>query len=115
MEETEFMNIGGKLKKLRLEMKKTLKEQSEFLGVSINTIYRWEKNITIPRKHNLAKLAEFYDKPLDGLLFGNVFKENMQSEALTECQLMEMFRKLSADNKYRVLGYMECLCVEKPM
>ena len=112
------MGIGERLKTLRLKMKKTLKEQSEALGVSINTIYRWEKNITVPRRQKLIELAEFYNQPLDWLIFGDTAEEtpqdekNVQTETTVERQLLEIFAKLSDSNKYRVLGYIERMGIE---
>ena len=108
------MSIGEKLKNLRLEMNKTLNEQSKALGVSINTIYRWENDITVPKKNNLVKLAEFYNKPIDRLFFGNAFEKPVQTEAEIEQRLLETFRKLPVNNKYRVLGYIDCMRAEVP-
>jgi transcriptional regulator with XRE-family HTH domain len=62
------MSIGEKLKNLRLNVKKTLKEQSELFNVSINSVYRWEHDLTVPRKSVLRKISEFYDVPLEWFL-----------------------------------------------
>ena len=113
------MSIGSKLKKLRLQMKNTLKEQSEIFNVSINSIYRWEHDLAVPRKSALKKMAGFYDVPLEWLLSEISVQENtkcdvciLNPESNAERLLLKMFRKLSDNLKYKILGYIERVCVE---
>jgi len=114
------MSIGGKLKNLRLKMKKTLKDESEIFDVSINTVYRWEHGLTIPRKSSLKKIAAYYNVSMDWLLDdsgaentkcdGRINTE--ESQNIAEQLLLRMFRKLSDNKKYKILGYIERICVE---
>jgi transcriptional regulator with XRE-family HTH domain len=113
------MNIGERLRELRIKMKKTLQEQSEICGVSANSIYRWEHGLAQPRKSSVRKLAEYYDVPLEWLLRGVFTAEDMEyggetpfAGGDTEQQLLKMFRKLSDNNKYKILGYIERIYVE---
>ena len=113
------MSVGQRLKKCRLKMKKTLKEQSEVLGVSMNSIYRWEHNLAMPRTMALKQLADMYEVPLEWLLHGRGMEQEperdtdaVQIENDVEQQLLSMYRKLSNNNKYRVLGYVERIYVE---
>ena len=62
------MSLGEKLKSLRIREKKTLKEQSEVFGVSLNTVYRWEHNLAVPRKSALIKMAVHYNVSIGWLL-----------------------------------------------
>ena len=101
------MTLGERLKNLRAEMKETLSEQSKSFSVSINTIYRWENDISVPRKSRLAELAAYYDRPLDWLLFGSAADKAAKTEATVEQQISEAVEKLSTGEKYRVLGYIE--------
>jgi hypothetical protein len=57
-------------------MKKTLKEESDIFNVSLNTIYRWEHDLNVPRKSVLSKIASYYDVPFSWLLQGNVVGED---------------------------------------
>ena len=62
------MTIGDKLRNLRIMSKKTLKEQSEIFGVSLNSVYRWEHGLTMPKRSVLKKMSEHYEVPLLWLL-----------------------------------------------
>ena len=112
------MSIGERLNDLRLKMKRTLKEQSEVLGVSLNTIYRWEHNLTVPRKSSLTKIASLYNVSLDWLINGNMPEESHKPLSIypeddAEHLLIRMFRELSDYNKYRTLGYIERIYIEE--
>ena len=111
------MTIGERLRLLRHRAKMTLKDQSALLHVSINTIYRWERDICVPRKTMLSRLAECYNVSAEFLLYG----DSMESE--TEHgddihpkdlghQLLRMFEKLSVSSKYDVLKYVGLKCIE---
>ena len=113
------MNLGDKLKSLRLNTKKTLKEQSDILGVSLNSVYRWEHNLAVPKKSMLAKIAEHYDIPINWLLQETGSEDHIEyannsarPETNLEAQLLKMFRSLSENNKYKVLGYIERIYIE---
>ena len=107
------MSIGERLKNLRVSAQKTLKEQSEIFGVSINSIYRWEHDLTTPRKSSFEKLAQFYEVPIGWLLTGSCADERMTAQdAEDEERLLRMYRRLSRNNKYKVLGYVERVYIE---
>jgi len=104
------MSLGDKLRSLRIKTRKTLYEQSRIIGVSMNSIYRWEHNLTVPRKPMLKTLAEHYRVPLDWLLSDSSAPSLVSED---EMDLLGMFRKLPDMNKYKVLGYVERMCVEE--
>jgi len=114
------MTIGTKLKNLRLKHKKTLKEQSARLGVSLNSVYRWEHDLATPRKSVLKRISEYYGVPLEWLLHESSennpmenASEAVQPESSIEWQLIKMFRNLTENNKYKILGYVERICIEE--
>lgn len=104
------MSLGEKLKSLRMKTKKTLTEQSRILKVSMNSIYRWEHDLSVPRKPILRKMAEYFGVPLDWLLLDGA-SASLVSEV--EHKLLGMFRKLPDNNRYKVLGYVEHMYVEE--
>ena len=113
------MKIGEKLKSLRLRMRKTLKEESEVLGVSLNSVYRWEHDLALPRKSMLKNIADYYKVDLEWLLQEDAAEENAEHagevfpfEYGPEQQLLKIFRKLSPNDQYKVLGYIERIYVE---
>ena len=112
------MSIGARLRTLRLKSKRTLKEQSELFGVSLNSVYRWEHDIASPKKTLLRRIAEFYEVPFEWLLYGKAPETVVEGVSFlsesnnTEKQLMRMFRSLSSNNRYKVLGYVERICIQ---
>ena len=114
------MNIGERLRNLRLNMKKTLKEESEIFSVSLNSVYRGEHNMSVPRKSVLKKIADYYDVPYKWLLHGGDAEGDttdcdvciLNPERNTEQKILKMLRKLSPNSRYKVLGYIERMCVE---
>lgn len=117
------MSTGEKLKYLRMRTKKTLKEQSEILGVSLNSVYRWEHDLTAPKKSTLKKIVELYGVSLEWLLHEsddddiidrmcNSSHSGARPDDNLEPQLLRMFRKLPENNKHKILGYIERMCLE---
>jgi len=104
------MSLGEKLRSLRLKTRKTLREQSRLLRVSMNSVYRWEHDLSIPRKPMLRIMADYYGVPLDWLLLEGA-SASLVSEV--ENNLLGMFRKLPDTNRYKVLGYVERMYVEE--
>jgi len=114
------MSIGEKLKKLRHNSKKTLREVSEAFGVSLNSVYRWEHDLCAPKKTVVRKIAQYYDVPYEWLTGGGIEDVNtkcddciLNPERSTEQKILKMLKKLSANSKYKILGYIERMCVEE--
>ena len=103
------MTLGEKLRSLRLKEKKTLKDMSTELGISLNSVYRWESNMVFPRKPMLKILAERYNVTVDYLL-----SENTETSLIDDIErdLLASFRRLPEKNKFRVIGYIERMCAE---
>ena len=112
------MTLGEKLKILRLKTKKTLREQSKTFNVSLNSVYRWERGLAKPRMLVLERMADFYDVPLSWLLSGSADDYDEYAYGIPhpgnglEQQLIQMFRKLPENKKYKILGYIERVYVE---
>ncbi|MCL1874186.1 MAG: helix-turn-helix domain-containing protein [Clostridiales bacterium] len=117
------MTLANRLRDLRLNARKTMQELSEGLEVSVNTIYRWEHNVSVPRKVNLAAIAGFYGVELDWLLSGRkginsmaedsqLYKNDLELENPLEEQLLAMYRMFSENSKHKILGYVERMCLE---
>jgi transcriptional regulator with XRE-family HTH domain len=76
----------------------------------MNSIYRWEHDLAVPRKATLKTMADYYAVPLDWLL-----SESAAASLVSDIEqkLLGMFRKLPESSKYKVLGYVERMCVEE--
>ena len=117
-------SLGKRLKKLRLSVKKTLEEEGKIFNVSLNTVYRWEHDLCVPRKSILMKIAVFYNVSYDWLVNGNIpeNKGNILSkcdncilnpETSAEQLILTMLKKLPVNDKYKIIGYIERMCEEE--
>ena len=114
------MNISEKLRRLRQKTKKTLKEASSLLDVSLNTVYRWEHNLSVPRKSVLKRIADYYGVPFEWLFQDSSGEGDMgfddgyilNPESDTDHKIMRMIRNLPERTKYRIMGYIESVCEE---
>ena len=113
------MSLGEKLKCLRLNNRRTLKEQSVKLGVSLNSVYRWEHDIVEPRQMMMKKIASLHETPMEWLLQDSDTEDFPVTGTDAVCvnqnlerQLLGFFRNLSTFNQYKVLGYVERLYTE---
>ena len=104
------MSLGLKLRSLRIKNNNTLVDQSRIWGVSMNSVYRWENDIAVPRKSTMQMIADYYDVPVDWLLADNTTASLVND---VELKLLSMFRQLSDTNQYKVIGYVERICVEE--
>jgi len=76
----------------------------------MNSVYRWEHNLAVPRKSMLKAMADYYAVPFDWLLTESTDSSTVSDN---EQKLLYMYRKLSDNNRYKVLGYVERMCVEE--
>lgn len=69
MESQEYaFDFGLRLTQLRKSKKLSQAEVARRIGVSKNTIYRYEHNLQEPTRENLAKLATAYNTTVDYLI-----------------------------------------------
>ena len=77
------MNLNEKLKTLRFESGMTQESVSEYLGVSSQTVSKWERGVLAPDIMLLPKIAILYHCSIDSLFsMESVWNENHQKEFL---------------------------------
>ncbi|MBQ8576335.1 MAG: helix-turn-helix transcriptional regulator [Clostridia bacterium] len=116
------MNIyfGENLKNLRLKRNLTQEKLADFLGVSFQTISKWERGDTYPDITLLPEIAGFFKVSVDELLGVSkaedeeeILKELEEYDNLTDTELkQELIYKLKKKfpNDFRILlRYMTCL------
>ena len=69
------MTTGEKLAMLRKKKGLTQEELSEILGVSRQSVSRWEMDLAFPETEKLIKLSRLYDCSIDFMLRGSFEKE----------------------------------------
>ncbi|MHA2894773.1 helix-turn-helix domain-containing protein [Bacillus fungorum] len=102
--------IGERILELRKERKLTQEKIGENIGVSKQTISKYEKGTKIPSRENIEKLADFFNVPTD-YLFGksdsSIKSSNNIKEIFESDELHWDGRKLSPDEIEGVKALLE--------
>jgi len=95
------MNIGTQLQKLRKEKGLSQEELAVIIGVSRQSVSKWEVDAAYPETDKLIKLANFYNVTIDRLL-----KPDDLVEPKHETEIIRMYREYHYEykSKTRVLG-----------
>ena len=91
------MTLGEKLSKLRKEYNYTQEQLADVLGVSRQSISKWESDIAYPETDKLIELGKLFDCSMDYLLKEDVIEKNgAQASGFTE-KVEEISRKVMTD------------------
>lgn len=74
------MTLGDKLSKKRKDNNYTQEQLADILGVSRQSISKWESNIAYPETDKLIRISELYNCSLDYLLKDTEEKERRESD-----------------------------------
>lgn len=78
------MQLGKRIKELRIENNLTQEELAEQLGVSFQAVSRWENDLTYPDITLLPILANMFDVTVDYLLDVDVMKKETEINEIIE-------------------------------
>lgn len=78
------MNLGNNLRVLRKSKNITQEELAEYIGVSPQTVSKWENNNNAPDLSMLPVLADFYKISIDELLQYDSIKQKEKMKSLSE-------------------------------
>lgn len=110
------MTMGEKLSLLRKKMKMTQDELAETLGVSRQSVSRWEVDVAFPETDKLIKLSKLFNCSIDFLLNESMeecfaYRESQHKVMIRECykfirECGYFFLATSVDNqpKLRPMG-----------
>ena len=91
------MTFGEKIAKQRKELNFTQEQLADILGVSRQSISKWESDIAYPETDKLIELGKLYDCSMDYLLKEDVIEKNgAQASGFTE-KVEEISRKVMTD------------------
>ena len=100
------MELGTNLKQLRKERNLTQEDLAECLGVSPQTVSKWENNLSMPDISCLPVLADYFGITVDALLMHNVNRKDDMKELGAEIHALvnagkqdEAYDKLKASMK----------------
>ncbi len=76
------MNLfGSQLQKLRSQRGISISVMSKAIGIDRSTIYRWERNLTSPKSHEIVMMvADFFHISPDYFFKNDDITEELQSE-----------------------------------
>jgi transcriptional regulator with XRE-family HTH domain len=78
------MTFGEKLSQLRKENNYTQEQFGELMGVSRQTVSKWESDIAYPETDKLVKIGELFGCSMDYLLKNDVTDKNSTSSENTD-------------------------------
>ena len=91
------MTLGEKLSKLRKESNYTQEQLADILGVSRQSISKWESDIAYPETDKLIALGKLFECSMDYLLKEEISeKTSVQTYGFTE-KVEEISRKVMTD------------------
>ena len=91
------MTLGEKIAKQRKELNYTQEQLADILGVSRQSISKWESDIAYPETDKLIELGKLFDCSMDYLLKEDVIEKNgAQASGFTE-KVEEISRKVMTD------------------
>ena len=91
------MTLGEKLSKLRKEYNYTQEQLADILGVSRQSISKWESDIAYPETDKLIELGKLFDCSMDYLLKEEITeKDGVQTSGFTE-KVEEIRRKVMTE------------------
>jgi transcriptional regulator with XRE-family HTH domain len=96
MKEKENMTLGEKIAKQRKELNYTQEQLADILGVSRQSISKWESDIAYPETEKLIELGKIFDCSMDYLL-----KEDIVEKRETQTSIFSEISKkaITPENK----------------
>lgn len=86
------MTTGEKLSLLRKKMKMTQDELAETLGVSRQSVSRWEVDVAFPETDKLIKLSKLFNCSIDFLLNESMEESSAYWESKPEVMIRECYK-----------------------
>lgn len=111
-----FMNLAKNLQVLRKNKKITQEEVAERLGVSRQSVSKWETGEGYPEMDKLLLLSDWFGVSVDELLRGDLQKEEYQEEPIKRnegfCKLINQFSVAIAIGVFLILlGVAGCVAL----
>ena len=106
------MTLGEKIARQRRELNYTQEQLADILGVSRQSISKWESDIAYPETDKLIELGKIFDCSLDYLLKEEITeKDGVQTSGFTE-KVEEIRRKvMTEENKGKAKKILKIICI----
>ncbi|MBR5295037.1 MAG: helix-turn-helix domain-containing protein [Clostridia bacterium] len=97
------MTLGEKIAKQRKELNYTQEQLADLLGVSRQSISKWESDLAYPETDKLIELGKLFDCSMDYLLKEEVVEKSGASAAGFTETIEEISRKVMTDKNKGIL------------
>ena len=106
------MTLGEKIARQRKELNYTQEQLADILGVSRQSISKWESDIAYPETDKLIELGKLFDCSMDYLLKEEVTEKiGAQTSGFTE-KVKEIRRKVMTEkNKGKAKKILKIICI----
>ena len=106
------MTLGEKIARQRKELNYTQEQLADILGVSRQSISKWESDIAYPETDKLIELGKLFDCSMDYLLKEEITeKDSVQTSGFTE-KVEEIRRKVMTEkNKGKAKKILKIICI----
>ncbi len=109
------MNIGEKIKKLRLERNISQAKLGEIIGVHEKHISRYERGISHPSAEILKKMAGFFEVSIDFLLKDDSSIHDNLNNSNNLLEYFEEANRLGEEDKHVIKGVLEAIIYKAKM
>ena len=106
------MTLGEKIARQRKELNYTQEQLADILGVSRQSISKWESDIAYPETDKLIELGKLFDCSMDYLLKEEITeKDGVQTLGFTE-KVEEIRRKVMTEkSKRKAKKILKIICI----
>ena len=106
------MTLGEKIARQRKELNYTQEQLADILGVSRQSISKWESDISYPETDKLIELGKLFDCSMDYLLKEEITeKAGVQTSGFTE-KVEEIRRKVMTEkSKGKAKKILKIICI----
>jgi len=107
------MTLGEKLANARKEKNITQEQLADYLGVSRQSISKWESDIAYPETEKLVRISELFDCSLDYLLKENVTEKENKSDKDNAQNPDTASQKVEAENAQKTAAPSYVFSIDK--
>lgn len=98
MKEAQIMTLGEKLSKLRKEYNYTQEQLAEVLGVSRQSVSKWESDIAYPETDKLIRIGKIFECSMDYLLKDEIVETTGESNTFVTEKLEKIKTQIITDS-----------------
>ncbi len=109
-----MVNIGKRLRELRLRRNLSQEEVARHIGITRSAYSHYEINNRQPVYSTLIKLADFFDVSIDYIIFGNApTKKNQEPVTPDMLEMLHLFQNMDSEQRKKSIRLLNELMQNK--